>query len=605
MESGRLHKPTTSKLKGYRQQILASVLLSLLVGGSLPSAKGQPAVDTDSKNVESATTLSTDKETDSSDKAQATQENNSIQVFLPPVIEAKKHVWGSIYGTDESILSGQVIKVNDSKCQGDDFGAFSFVCPEADSLNISVLDNRGNKLWETKYTKTPRGLFVSDKSAADLIDKLDEQAFRPGDGPIISYAPSVVEPEQTFVIVGKNFSGKQGDNEVELDGKNSELLAASSRSLVAVSNRFLSLGPLKELKVSSKMLSSLPTEVDLARVNLKIEPGRAPKELLNIKVLGSTLPAAVAIVNQTLKSNLRFGGWRLGRQNIFLSPGGVQNDFALDADPDLATTELSAHIVSNGLFDPYSLKTCRNLLSKAVYDAGERAEAIRLKKREIALQEQLASLEKEHQSALESNKVGVAEESKFEDSSKAISVRLYRVGKILQARHIVIDSDGDGEYAKLADAAGNGSVGSLESVISTKDLGFTEARLFKVSGRKAEEQAQSVTSAMYLPNYKAPPNTMLQSYRKKYGRKGVIPPPPQTAILMPPPPPYSPAPDDLGPFIVDPPKQITSAARSKNSSKSAGEKDKGEQTKSLRSRKRNRAHTTSGAKVGSKGTTSL
>ncbi|MBX9721702.1 MAG: hypothetical protein K2X81_09930, partial [Candidatus Obscuribacterales bacterium] len=55
-----------------------------------------------------------------------------------------------------------------------------------------------------------------------------------------------------------------------------------------------------------------------------------------------------------------------------------------------------------------------------------------------------------------------------------------------------------------------------------------------------------------FPQYSGgPQSAMLQSYRKKWGKKGVIPPPPLAASLVPPPVPYQPDPRDIGPFITD------------------------------------------------------
>ncbi len=494
-----------------------------------------------------------------------------LQVFLPPVLEKSKPVWGTIYTEDGGNPPPQKVLVNNIETQTDECGFFQFNAPDADTVHIAFQNESGAKVWESTYYKTARGLLVADKSASELVDQLDELS-QDSKIPVINHAPSIIEPEQTFVVVGKNFSGKLGQDEVEIDTRNADILAASPLSIVAVSNRRTNIGPIKEMRVSSKNVSSLPTEIDVTKVSIhmnagestvgqniatlhngKAENSNSAKHKIKVSVVGSTLPAVVVVAADISQKEMHFGGWRLGSQNIFISPGGMQNSFGIDADSGLNAETVSAHIISNGIFDPYSNKTTSSLLSKSVAEASESFEIVRLKKREIGLDAQGASILKQREELRKGTKPSADEDLKLDSNEKSVAARIYRVSKMLQARKIALETTGSLSFAKLIDAAADNTLSSLDSVIAGKDLGFTEARLLRAIGRKAKEERYTESqSAAYFPQYTGGPQAaMLQSYRKKWGKKGVIPPPPLAASLVPPPVPYQPDPRDIGPFITD------------------------------------------------------
>lgn len=523
----------------------------------------------------------------------------SVQLFLPPVLERNKPAWGSVYdaGSGE-LVSGQKILINQKVFLTNDYGSFDFLVPDSENLNVCVVNSTGKKIWELNYVSSEHGLLISDKSAAKIVDNLDELSSHASNEPVISHAPSVIEPLQTVVILGKNFSGKPGDDEFEIDEQPADLLAASPRSMLAVSHRFMKVGPIKEMHVCRRDLCSLPCEVDISRADLKVEPSAAGKIKLRVNVVGSTLPVAVSVMNDSTKSNIRFGGWRLGRQNVFLSPGGQLNHFVTEMDNNLSESALSAHLVSNGIFDPYSLRAIINLLPRAVSETFEKAEIIRLKKREIGLEMQSAAVRQEREAALKNNKFNAEEQQRLDSSAAAISARLFRVQKMLSSRRAVLEGMGDTDYSKLIDIAASGSTASLENIIATKDLGFTEARLLKVVGRKSEEQ-KVVQSYMppYMVQYAAPPPAVLQGYRKKFGKRAYIPPPPATMALVPPPLPYSPSPGDLGPFLSSPESaakpannSLTRSAKASPSGSAAIKKIKSKSKTTVESTQKNRKH---------------
>ncbi|MBX9687005.1 MAG: hypothetical protein K2X27_09900, partial [Candidatus Obscuribacterales bacterium] len=373
--------------------------------------------------------------------------------------------------------------------------------------------------------------------------------------------PSVLEAQQAFVVVGKNFSGKQGDLEIEIDNYTAEPLAASTRSIVAISHKHSKVGPIKEMKISRGDQISLPTEVDIAKVEMRYQSAvKGSKGIWNLHVQGSTLPCVVALGNGE-RQQIRFGSYRLGTQNLFLSPGGVQNSFRLEGEQNLPTEKLSVHILTNGLFDPYSLKATQTLVSKSAAAAEVKAEALRLKKREIGLEAQAVHLKAERSELLKEGKLSPNEDSRLESKERSISSRIYRLEKMLQARRVIIETYPNNDFAKLMDQAAGESLGSLESALALKDFGFTEARLLKSTGRKhTEEQSSAQLASFPAQSYNTPAPAALTSYRKKWGKRAYVPPPPEAALLIAPPAPYRPDPNDLSPFLTELPAALKTAA---------------------------------------------
>ena len=543
---------------------------------------GLPALTSLCLTLPYGVTMASAEEVPASADAQSLAE---IQVFLPAVLEKGKPAWGSIYGNGgSSILGEQRILINGSEIKSDDYGSFNFVTPQSQSLKISVPDTNGKTAWEHTFKSTARGLLVSDESAADLVDKLDSLAPGSGGEPIISHAPSVVEAMQTIMVLGKNFSGKQGDDDLEIADRHADILAASPRCIVAVSSKQMKIGPIKELRISSHEQSSLPTEVDVCKIDLRPDSASGKKKL-KINLMGSTLPALISLFNSS-RASLRFAGWRLGTQNVFLSPGGMQNYFCVEPGGDINENEVGAAVISNSIFDAYSLKSSSQLLTRPVMESEEEAELIRLKRRSIALESQISSIIKERQEMLKSGKMTLDEESKLETSEKSASSRLFRVERMLQTRRAVIEYYGSKDYDKLVDVANNGGISSLDSVLANKDLGFTETRLLKVVGKRAEEarlaaQAEANTWN-YTRYYPSQSPAALESIRKKYGKRGYVPPPPTMALIAPPAP-FRPNWKDLGPMIPDlPPMPAVARSVKKIEKKATHNKGKSSMSKHAR-----------------------
>ncbi len=532
--------------------LLLLSFLSLLYLYSGPAAIGQQTAESGQK--EAVEEFSEHPEPKESESARS----SDIQVFLPPVIEKNKAVFGTMYFYSENgsvTLAQQKYSVNDREYASDDFGSLSFIAPDAEEVKVKVTLNDGS-FWEQKYFKSEHGLLVSDKDAVGLVDKLDALSQSSVE-PVILLAPSAVEAFQTFVVIGKNFSGKQTEIDLEIDNKNSDIIAASNHSIVAISNRYLKVGPIKEMRVSCRGLDSLPVEIDVCQPALKVEE-QDGKRIASVNLVGTTLPLAVTLLNLTESEQLRFGGWKLGNQNVFLSPGGMQNRFSLSADAGIKSQNLSASVISNSFFDPYTLKSSKNILSQKLLEALEKAEILRLKKRAAALEFQLATLSNKRQSLLKNGSLTSSEDSKLENQSKAASARLFRINRMLKARRAVIESYGALDFNKIIEAANSGifenqSLSSLDSILQAKDLGFSEARLIRIVGKRAAErelaakQSNSVSSVDYQKRQAA----VMEAYKKKFGKRAYIPPPPGTVSLVPPPPAFIPDPKDLNVFPFD------------------------------------------------------
>lgn len=511
------------------------------------------------------------------------------QVFLPPVIEKGGHAWGSLFNENGQPLANQEIIINGKIISSDDYGLFSFKAPES-SFSISVPDQApsgkeqnsaassapARNIFETTYTASKRGLLVSDKAAVEEVDQLDELDENSGKQPLISHVPSIVEPEQAFVVLGKNFSGVFGHDQVTIEGFEAESFAGSSRSVIAVFRKKISAGPKKEIAVMRDEESSLPQELDLARVELRAVPSNQGRKPLELEMIGTNLPSLLALSAADPSIHLRFGGRRLGAQTIFLSPGGQPNKFAVDYSNN--ADSISAHILSNGLFDPYTQKSNAELMGKNVLLTINKAEVIRLKKRIIALEGQIDSLEKERieqakkQQGVASDPTFLEREAKAESTRRAASVRLSRLNRSLRARRVVLAADGlsEGEWSKLEDSAADNTSHSLDSLVASKEIGFTESRLLRSSPVKKPKQDPDSYAQIALMGKSGKPLSVMARGSNSHGWKSPSFTQPSGGRLVAPPAPYKFDPSDLSPFfsetLPDPIPQLKKSGKTSSSS---------------------------------------
>ena len=484
----------------------------------------------------------------------ASQGNSSVQLFLPPVLEKGSAAWGSAFLPDGDGLAKHPVLINGKKVETDEYGLFNFTAPDT-AFSIAIEDE-GKPVWETNYTLSERGLLVSDKAAVGQVDGLDELEDEFNKQPIIMHAPAALEAQQAFVIVGTNFSGKFGHDAVSVDGFECDAFAGSARSLVIATRNRIPVGPVKEISIARDDESSLPLEVDITRVELRDQNKTATGSALDLELVGTNLPSLVAVSNRNTDTQLRFGGRRLGAQSIFLSPGGQPNRITVGIDnKDL--TDVSAHIIANSLFDPYTQKLSSDLLGRKPLMAVNKAEIVRIKRRLLGLEERITLLNKQRAEKAKQKDYTAEEDAKLDSAVKAASIRISRLMRSLRSRRAILDADGmsEQEWAQLNDAAMDHMSRSLDTILAKNEFGFTESRLVRSSpSKKKAEQDQyaQLTSTPQNGLLRAANGTPRSGTRTRTSRwKNSTTSGENGGRLVAPPAPYRFDPADLAPYFSD------------------------------------------------------
>lgn len=447
-------------------------------------------------------------------------------------------------------LAKQAILVNGKTIFTDDYGLFSFTAPDT-AFNIVVQDD-GKSVWESSYSLTDRGLLVSDKSAVAQVDRLDELEDEFNLQPLIMHAPAALETQQAFVLVGKNFSGKFGHDQVNVDGFECDSFAGSDRSLIASVKNRMPVGPVKEISITCDEANSLPLEVDLTRIELRGESKTSNGNALDIELIGSNLPSLIALSNKNNDVQLRFGGKRLGAQSLFLSPGGQPNKFAVGID-NKTVSELSGHLIPNNLFDPHTQKFTPELFGRKPILAVNKAEIVRLKKRLLGLEERITLLSKQREEQAKRSDHSVEEDNKLDSSIRSASVRMSRLMRSLRSRRAILDADGlsEAEWAQLNDAAADKMSHSLDTMLAKNEFGFTESRLIRSSASKKPKTEQEQYSQLAIGGAQPRPPLSIGSGPRAKRWKSASGGAAEGGRLIAPPAPYRFDPADLAPYFSD------------------------------------------------------
>lgn len=540
-------------------------------------------------------------ENQSPQSTQSSFQSTAVQLFLPPVLEKGSQAWGTAFLPDGQGLSKQSILINDKSVQTDDYGLFSFTAPDT-AFSVIVTD-KNKTVWETSYNLSSRGLLVSDKAALASVDRLDELEDEFNTQPLIMHAPAALELQQAFVVIGKNFSGKFGHDQVNIDGFECDSFAGSDRSLVVSTRKRSSVGPVKEINVICDEQSSLPLEVDLTRVEFRGENKTANGNALDLELIGSNLPSLIALSNNSNEIQLKFGGKRLGAQSIFLSPGGQQNRIAVGID-NKKLSELSGHLIPNNLFDPYTQKASSELLGRKPLLAINKAEVVRLKKRLLALEERITLLSKQRSDQAKQKDFSIEEDAKLESSIKSAAIRMSRLNRSLRSRRAILNADGmsEGDWVQLTDSAADNMSRSLDLLLAKNEFGFTESRLLRSSPSKKPKLEQDNYAQLAVTG--APSRSPLSLTVSARSRRWKAPASSGGSGpgFVAPPAPYRFDPADLAPYFSDevpvPVHPITST--SKNSRRKKG---KNQSTTGANVSKSGKNATRAGATTGGKNRT--
>jgi hypothetical protein len=450
--------------------------------------------------------------------------------------------------------------VNHQPLATDNLGRAGFVVP-AGPVDVALAGADGKEFETILYTKTHDGFLVAQSPASLAVDEL-ERAQSATTSPRVTYAPVALECEQPFVVLGTNFSGQADSDHLVIDGYDADLYAGSGVCLLATTPKRLHLGPLRDLYVTANGAPSNTVEVDICKLEFcvanKSSEGmlveQTHPEQARIKIVGTNVPVLVELQNTSPKSLvLSFGNTVLGPQAAFVTPGGEANAVPLTIRSNAAGgTDVDVHMVADAPWSPDDLFAFdADKLRKLVCQLN-RAELIRLKRRLIALELNLA----EQQAQASAAQVAGSQPPSASDAEtqakppvdndrqnaklRMLSLRQKRTLTMLNARRALFEALGgtDGEYRQAMDDAAGGATlaldGLVKPVVTNPALAASQAVIkpvAKATPAPEEDTAELVASLQQM-------SKQWRHYPGRAVRPGKLAAPPE---------PYMPDPSELGP----------------------------------------------------------
>lgn len=418
------------------------------------------------------------------------------RLFAVPVLEPGKPAWVSVYDQYGKPVPDAVLSLNGSTVQADNMGQASFTVPIAATLTMGVQQD-GKLLSPSEYTLTPGGWLVAEKQAQEAVDRIEESVVSNEQSPTIAYAPTVVETSQPFVLMGKNWSGKADGDQILVDGYDADVFSGSTVSLLATTPRRMSLGPLREMYVTTGSETSNTVEVDVCRVDTSIDEAST-----KIRVIGSNVPALVELRNLSPEAaTLHFGKYKLGRRSALITSGGENNLVNLTVTPNAnASTQavdLDTHLIADAPWSPDDRATFDDNNKKKLIAELNKSEIVRLKRRLIAIEQRIGEERERRAKGLANTELTKADIDHINAQLRSLSNRQRRINATVVARRAVFQALGgtEEEYrSALAEAAGGGAIAlekTLAPIASAALLASTNA-----AQAKANKDHASVAAAI-------------------------------------------------------------------------------------------------------------
>ena len=445
----------------------------------------------------------------------AAGEGAEPRLFAVPVLEPGKAAWVSVYDEAGRPVPHAVVLVNEGPVEADNMGQASFTVPDTGAtLSLSVKGADGQPVSPSKYTRSSGGYYVASATAAEAVDRIEESVVSNEAAPTIAYAPSVIESSQAFVLMGKNWSGKADGDHILVDGYDADVFSGSSVCLLATTPRRMSVGPLREMYVTTGAETSNTVEVDVCRLEVSNDA-----DLIKVKLLGTNVPSLVDV----------------GRTVSVLTSGGEQNH-AEYKQP--GASRLDAHLVADAPWSPDDRTTYGDSAKRKIIAELNKSEVIRLKRRLIAIEEHIGSEQELRAKALADSSLTTAEADRINAQLRTLSNRQRRINAMVVARRAVFQALGgtEEEYRKaLDDAAGGGAIALdkvLAPITSTAMMVSNSSpdRLSAAKSRSLIDEAMNIDRAKEIEQL-----AQLQRAWKQLPTKVA-----HGTRLAPPPPPYIP-----------------------------------------------------------------
>ena len=429
----------------------------------------------------------------------------SAQILVLPFLVAGHRCTLTITDGAGKPLANAGLYLNQELYLSDSVGTVSFVVPDAENFELYLLGDGKKKVDKRKFHRVADRVAAEQDNLAEAAAALINSDNTTSSGASINYAPSVVCPGEAFVLVGKHFSDKPSNNYVDIDGLNAPVLSSSSDGILALAPARLRMGPLRELTVSVDNLASNTVEVDVATPffnHVKTESDDVSPERGKLGMNGTNLACLIHVQNQDSDAVSLWSPKQepLGKNNIVLSPGGEQN--YLDIDMRLVSRKATEPRIDIALEQFFANGRQPDPLPPQLVMAAARAEIIRLERRKIAAESRLESLRQQADSATKST-----DSDKREFESKALSIRLMRLKKMLASRKCIFESFGntDAQYRQVLDDAAGGATLSLDQstkpivIISDGGVGFSGSASISSISQPAPVKKRRISHRMLEP----------------------------------------------------------------------------------------------------------
>lgn len=471
---------------------------------------------------------------------------DGARLFAPPVVEAGKDAWVSVYDQAGTPLAGTSVLVNDIAIATDSLGQASFCVPQSQRVTVRLSSTQKSASTQVTYTSTPGHWLVSQAYAADAVDRVEETGIPTETSPLIAYAPAAVETDQPFVLIGKNMSGKADADHVVLDGYDADVFAGSTASLLAIAPKRLSVGALRELYVTARGENSNTLEVDVCRLDVTINQQSQQSDehgqIACVRVIGTNVPSLIELHN--LSPNVvafQLGARKLGAHSSIVTPGGESNVVSLGLTRLAAGTfDLDTHLVADA---PWSAEDAGifgdNNMRKLISELN-RAEIIRLKRRLVALEARITEEQDNRTKALAAGTMDAASMDKWNAQLRSLSNRSRRINGSLVSRRAIFQSLGgtDADYRQaIEEATGNTAIALekiLQPITSVSLLATTSAQVGRSLHDGTQQDSSSPVASATEKDLRASIEA-LSRLRKRYPTKVA-----HEARLAPPPEPYIP-----------------------------------------------------------------
>lgn len=494
------------------------------------------------------------------------------RLFAVPVLEPGKQAWVSVYDQFGHPVPQAALTINGVALNADAIGQASFVVPQTENLKLSVNDADGKAATGQEYTLSPGGYLVAEKQALEAVDRIEESVVSNEQAPTIAYAPSAVEISQPFVLIGKNLSGKADGDHLLIDGYDADTFSGSSVCLLATTPRRMSLGPLREMYLTTGDETSNTVEVDVCHVEASVVPSENSNGLrARIRAIGTNVPSLVEFRNLSSSiADLSFESHQLGKRTALITSGGENNSAYLDVvRKGEGEIDIDTHLVADAPWSPDDRTTYGDQNKRRIIAELNKAEIVRLKRRLIAIETRLAEEQEHRTKALSEGGMTPADLDKINAQLRTLSNRQRRINAMVVARRAVyqaLGGDEAGYRQALDDAAGGGAIAlekylapltSVALLASTSHVSTHAqasaneiiAGAFQVDRAKEMQQLAELTRLWkkmptkighstrlappppaYMPNLKVIGEEVTYEYHKYV--KGAPPPPPPLVSLM-------------------------------------------------------------------------